>query len=283
MSGKLSQLNTLMQNVSKCDLCCREGQDQDIKKDKLLINLIAEKPISPRFGEIPSMYTDWASRLNAKIAIVLQDWGGVEDALSLRRHYQEQIRKKSLSAAVAWRQTVQNRPNPSPTHINIINFLKISATLEGLKLPHDFLDQIFFTNAVLCFRHGNTSGKDNIDLRRSIRNCCFQSKFLYEQLKIVQPSIVVALGEGALSSLCISSNVALTIQSVQSLRDGFKMIDYYDLSFRLVPALHPTSHIPKGWTKDKFQRKQIADYRFIWRALSHILGCSGDKLVSECF
>ena len=134
MSNKLSQLDAMMQKVAKCDLCCKEGPK--IKKEKLLRNFITEKPKGPRYGEIPSMYTDWAHRLDAKIAIVLQDWGSENEALALRREYENKIKQSSMNPAEAWRQTIRERPEhlSSDTHKNIIDFLKRSAELQKLQL-----------------------------------------------------------------------------------------------------------------------------------------------------
>ena len=107
MSDKLSQLGAMMQKVEKCDLCCKEGQG--IEEKRLLINFITKKPQGPRYGEIPSMYTDWANRLDAKIAIVLQDWGSKDEALDLRREYENKIKQSAMSPAEAWRQTIRER------------------------------------------------------------------------------------------------------------------------------------------------------------------------------
>src|SRR5215471_11646755 len=111
------------------------------------------------------MYTDWASRprLNAKIAIVLQDWGSRDEAIKLRHHYKRLMRTECLNRKKAWLKTVRDRPKPSPTHKRIPLYLRRSAKRQGLHLPDDFLDHIFFTNAVLCFRKGNSSAK-NINL-----------------------------------------------------------------------------------------------------------------------
>ena len=280
MRDKKTRLHEMMQDVSRCQLCCAKGSGAARTR---LINLIAKNPEAPRYGEIPSIYTDWASRLNAKIAIILQDWGSRDDALKLRHHYECLLRTESLSREKAWRRTVQYRPKPSPTHKRIPLYLKRSAEREGLQLPADFVDHLFFTNAVLCFRKGNSSGANNINLERSIRNCCFKRKFLKRQLQIVSPSIVVALGGGALRGLGLRKKISDVIRSAQSSPQGFLEREYEGLPLNIVAVLHPTARIPRGSTRKQQDDKQIEDYRYIWKALSHILRLKGAKLVSTYF
>jgi hypothetical protein len=222
---KLS-LDALMKEVAICQLCCSD--DSGITEKKRLRNIVAEKPSTLRYGEIPSHYTDWATRLDAKIAIVMEDWGLASDALKLRYYYEELLANSSLDSDQAWRETIENRPKPSPTHKKILKYLKSSAEAEGLFLPPDFLNYIFFTNAVLCFRRdGGPSDKSNIDLTKSLQNCCGNRKFLRQQLRIVGPTIVVALGQEAWQGLgrdgAIISNSSQKLLVVEYPEDGLRL------------------------------------------------------------
>ena len=157
-TAKSSALDVMMKEVANCRKCT--SAEGGIEEDKRLINLIAGRPKAPWYGEIPSHFTDWAYRyrLDTKIAMVMQDWGSADHpqfgALILRRDYEKFLKRRSLSREAAFRAIVQNRPpqHTSKTHNNLTSFLKNSAQKEGLSLPEDFLDHIYFTNAVLCFR-----------------------------------------------------------------------------------------------------------------------------------
>jgi hypothetical protein len=268
-TDKLSQLDAVMKEVAACQLCC--GESSAITEKKRLRNIISEKPYAPRYGEIPSHYTDWANRLNAKIVIVMKDWGRASDALKLRAYYEGLITNGSFSRDQAWRETVENRPNPSPTHKKINKYLKSSAEAESVFLPPDFLNHILFTNAVLCFRRdGGPSDKDNIDLPRSLENCCGRRKYLRRQLQIVSPTVVVALGQEAWQGLCRGGAINNSSQEFVELaypNDG--------LSINVVRTPHPVA-----WGPDE---SKINAYRLIWKALSHILGLQGEELVKKCF
>jgi uracil-DNA glycosylase len=279
MSDKLSQLDAMMRDVAACQLCCREGGE--IKKEKLLRNLIAEKPNGPRYGEIPSRYTDWAHRLDAKIAFVLEDYGSAHNAFEHRESYLRRITEESLSPEVAWRRTVEDRPHPSPSTLRIPVFLRQSAERQGLELPRDFLDGILFTNAVLCFRRaGNDSSKENIDWATSSRNCCTKRRFLRQQLQILGPSVVVAAGKKVLGVLGVrGTSIAEAVEDAhRSGAHGFSRVDYGGLSLNMVPVFHPAAR-----PKDRSADEQVESHRFIWRALSHILGLAGNELVRAVF
>jgi hypothetical protein len=284
MSEKASAFDAMMRRVAACDLCCNAVHG--IAPAKLLVNLIAEKPTAPRYGEVPTMFSDWTSRLDARLAMVLQDWGSIGAASSLRQHY-ENLTTASIfpmSREAAWRETVQHRPESlqSPSHRRLVRYLEESAELEGLRLPRAFCDDIFFTNAVLCFRRGEESGNGNIDLNGSIRRCCGQKGFLGEQLRIVNPKVVVAVGGWALRGLGIDDGIESVIRRTHERNpDGFCQVMRGGLTLNVVAVLHPTAH-PKKGQKD-FHEKQVGDYRCIWKALTRITGLAGEALVAACF
>jgi predicted transcriptional regulator len=272
-SDKLSQLDAIMKDIAACQLCC--SKDSEISEKKRLRNLIAEQTSAPWYGKIPSHYTDWATRLDAKIAIIMKDWGLAEDALKLRAYCEGLISSKLLSREQAWRETIENRPKPSPTHRKINKYMISSAEAENLHLPPNFLNHIFFTNAVLCFRcEGGPSDKDNIDLPMSLENCCGRRRYLRRQLRVVNPSVVIALGDDAWEGLYRDQAI------ISKSSYGFMEISYPDDGLRLnvVRAPHPTK-----WGKGISDTTKINDYRIIWKALSHILGLSAEKLVETCF
>ncbi len=200
--SKLSLLNAMMLDVQNCNLCCKASRD--IPSQKLLRNFIAEQPNGPLFGLVPSIWTDWARRLDAKIAIVGKDWGpwqGPKGIQQNRQRYKEQIERLGSDHDLQiWNALIERYNQEDGTSQNLIEYLENSALLANVSLPQGFIDNTFVTNAVLCARANgqNSSGSDNFDAVKSIRNCCSTRKFLYKQLDIVKPTLVVALGEGAL-------------------------------------------------------------------------------------
>lgn len=268
-----------MGEISECNLCCKKGQG--ITPQHLLKNLIAEKPEGPYHGGIPHLFTDWSNRLNAKIAVIGQDWGAEEEAILLRKRYEQIIENTSNYSSKIWQEEVRNRfPKESKTDNNIKSFFTESAKKEGLSLPDNFMDSIYFTNAVLCFRRGKIStGQTGIDLKRSYENCCFDRKFLKKQLDIVKPKIVITLGGWALWGLGRTGgwnslkSIMKSVRNTSSL--GNLTTEYDDLSLIVVPVYHPAARIDR--------QKQIEDYRHIWKSLSDTTGLSNRDIIETCF
>lgn len=317
MNGKLPLLNVLMQEVDRCELCCEHdrcdlgGPESNIQSSRCLRNLIYEYPNPSPWGGIPSMYTDWGNRLYAKIAIVMKDWGLADDALALRGHCTK-LANFGMSSRCAWITTVCDRPKPSPTHRNIIKYLRnslrcyVETSAPGARpsLPktpwlirltspgserHEeipFLDHLYFTNTVLCFkRWGEPTSRDNIDFPESKKHCCDEREFLRRQLEIVQPCVVVAVGEAA---RVFAEHVQPAISGLDRISDIVKdaqesprrywELTYRGLSLNVIPVFHPTAY-----PTDRNSDEQISDYGCIWRALERILDVSGTALVSTVF
>jgi uracil-DNA glycosylase len=282
MTNKLSMLDSTMQAISECDVCCRPGQG--IESDQLLRNFIAERPNGPRYGGIPHLFTDWANRLNAKIAVIGQDWGADAAAIDLRRIYEESVNGVPDDPAKIWRQMVKDRPGgPSKTDENLKKFFEESARLEHLHLPETFMDNLFITNAVLCLRKGSvSSGDKNINLERSTENCCLKRMFLRQLLEIVNPVIVVALGGWALWGLGRTGGWKPLKSIIPEIRRkypyGYVVNKYDGLSLNVVPVYHPAAQ-----PRHRKTEQQVEDYRFVWKSLSTVLHLSGDDLIKACF
>src|SRR5208337_4418007 len=127
------------------------------------------------------------------------------------------------------------------------------------------------------------SGGDKIDLTTSIKHCCREQNFLQEQLRIVSPSVVVALGDWALKGLGVPGSITKLMVKSQSSPEGYVRRNCEGLPLNIVPVRHPMWHIPKDWTIDQYHEKQTEHYRYIWKALSHILRLAGADLVAACF
>jgi hypothetical protein len=101
---------------------------------------------------------------------------------------------------------------------------------------------------------------------------------LRDQLSIVHPLVVVAGGVGVSRELGFNDGIGKTIKSVRENSPyGYKDILYHNMKLCVVPIFHPVA------SRNRTDEEQKEDYRFIWRALSHKLGLSGQALVDACF
>ena len=278
--GKASKLDLLMQRVKDCRLCC---EDTEILPKKRLINFIAERPNWPRYGGVPSIWTDWASRLDAKIVVIGKDWGPQSDVDKYRQQY-EQLSSLTGDKSKAWRRTIRSYTNNDDrSGQKLTEYLSESAKCVGLHLPPSFMDDVFVTNAVLCARQGNKySDKDYFDEEKSTSNCCCTQRFLQRQLEIVKPAVVVTLGKcrlWALGKMSKSKSLRRRIEEVHEAPPGYLRDD--ELGLSIVPVFHPAAYDDEesGRTNDK----QIEDYSYIWRALGDSLHLSGKNLIRACF
>ncbi len=121
-------------------------------------------------------WTDWQGDLDARMMIVGQDWG---DARTL------EIQKGKCN--------VDN----SATNRALMKLIQIA----GIKVDENNIGEknpdLFFTNAILCMKtNGGLAGKVK---SAWFRNCVRQ--FLMPLIEIVQPKVIVTLGEKATQSL----------------------------------------------------------------------------------
>ena len=280
---KSSLLDTMMQDVKECALCCKVGQG--IKSEKLLRNFIAERPHGPLYGGVPSMWTDWASRLEAKIVVVGKDWGTWNGPRGVNKHrqtYEERVRASGDDKDLAiWRKMIRKYGWEDNSSRNVIEFFMGSARFEGVELPEDFMGGVYVTNPVLCARANGTafSGSNNFDAVRSVNNCCDDKKFLKRQLEIVKPVIVVALGEVALRGLGLfEGSLHNTIESLHASDKFYISKNYYGLPLNVVPVYHPAAR-----PRDRTCLEQMQDYWFIWKALSDIIGIPIQSVIPLAF
>ena len=103
----------------------------------------------------------------------------------------------------------------------------------------------------MCARHGNNYRGNNINLKCSTLNC---KEFLFRQIEIVKPKIILALGYYPLYSLSniynfkIEENLTKTIEKYPIIE-----ID----NFIIIPLYHSVAQITK--------EKQLEQYKKIWQ------------------
>ncbi|MES2265243.1 MAG: uracil-DNA glycosylase family protein [Bacteroidota bacterium] len=114
---------------------------------------------------------------------------------------------------------------------------------------------IFVTNAVLC-NPRDDEGNNSTPIRSEILNC---SKYLQEQIDIINPKIVVTLGRVALESLNYISKHSLTLKdSVRTATKWYNRI--------LIPFYHPGQRA----MLHRSMANQRSDYQFLADTLKNL-------------
>lgn len=222
----------LIYNMSKCEKCISMHSKSNI--DCSLINIYENEKFAK---EIPSIWTDWYNRLDSEIMIIGQDWGPYSDMKKLHEKYLENPTKEN------WSRLIETEKNL--TKKQLTKYL-----VESSNGKINSINDIYITNAIMCARHGNNYRGNNINLKSSTLNC---KEFLYRQIEIVKPKVILTLGYYPLYSLSniydfkIEENLTKTIEKCP-------IIEIED--FVIVPLYHPVAQITK--------EKQLEQYKRIW-------------------
>lgn len=236
--SELTKLFCTMSNCSKCtNLISCKG------KDYSLVNIFKDKNF---YKNIPSIWTDWYTRLNSKIMLIGQDWGPYTDMKKFNKLYMDMTTKEN------WKKLIDQEK--SMTKKMLTNYLIKSAEQNSISIGSDFLDYIFITNAIMCARKGSNYRGNNINLKLSSSNC---SKFLQKQIEIIKPKIILTLGYYPLYSLAkiYKFNICPTLAENINLYGEFKVY-----SFLIVPLYHPVAQIKK--------EEQLKQYSKIWKYIN---------------
>ncbi len=224
---KKDSFKELLISMSKCDRCTNLTC-----KEKSLINIYSNIEFSTN---VPSIWTDWFNRLDAKIMVIGQDWGPFNDMKKLN-----ELLKDDKSN---WNELIESEK--SNTKKLLESYIKESSNNKYS------LNDTFITNAIMCARQGNNYRGNNINLKCSTLNC---KEFLLRQIEIVKPKIILTLGYYPLYSLSkiynfkIENNLTKTIEK-------YPIIKIKD--FIIVPLYHPVAQIKK--------ERQMEQYNRIWQ------------------
>lgn len=230
--NKVKLFDELMIDMSNCKKCISMYSKNNI--DCSLINIYNNIKFAK---EIPSIWTDWYNRLDSKIMVIGQDWGPFEDMKRLNKKYLENPTKEK------WIKIIDEEK--SLTKKQLTKYL-----LESSNGKITSIDAIYITNAVMCGRKGNNYRGNNINLKCSTLNC---KEFLFRQIDIVKPKVILTLGYYPLYSLSnilgfnIEKNLSKTIEK-------YPVIEIED--FIIVPLYHPVAQISK--------EEQLKQYYKIW-------------------
>lgn len=230
--NKVKLFDELMIDMSNCKKCISMYSKNNI--DCSLINIYNNIKFAK---EIPSIWTDWYNRLDSKIMVIGQDWGPFEDMKRLNKKYLENPTKEK------WIKIIDEEK--SLTKKQLTKYL-----LESSNGKITSIDAIYITNAVMCGRKGNNYRGNNINLKCSTLNC---KEFLFRQIDIVKPKVILTLGYYPLYSLSnilgfnIEKNLSKTIEK-------YPVVEIED--FIIVPLYHPVAQISK--------EEQLKQYYKIW-------------------
>ena len=120
----------------------------------------------------------------------------------------------------------------------------------------------------MCARQGENYRGNNIDLKKSTLNC---SKYLFRQIEIVKPKVILTLGYFPLLSL--SKIFGFDIE--KTLKETIlKSPEIVIKDFVIIPLYHPVAQVKK--------EEQLKQYRRIWKYIDlKILNNSEEGVKTE--
>ena len=227
---KIEEFNNLLKELRKCDSCINLGEE------KSLINIYNDYIFCTN---IPSIWTDWFNRLNSEIMIIGQDWGPYSDMKKLNN-----LLKTDKSN---WKELIESEKSNTKKMLN--EYIKTSSNNRYN------LDNIFVTNAIMCARKGSNYRGNDINLKKSTINC---SKYLLEQIEVVNPKVILTLGYYPLLSLSNIFNFKIcdTLKKTIENYPEIKINNYV-----IIPLYHPVAQIKK--------EEQMNQYKRIWKYVKY--------------
>ena len=176
---KEKQFEKLLSDMGKCNKCMNLKSNNG--NDYSLINIYQDLTFCTK---IPSIWTDWANRLDSKIMIIGQDWGPYNDMKKIYDLYKENPTENN------WNYLIEQEKSNTKKLLDY--YIKESSCNKYC------LDDLYITNAIMCARKGNNYRGNNINLKKSTYNC---SDYLLSQIEVVKPKVVLTLGYYPLLSL----------------------------------------------------------------------------------
>lgn len=222
----------LVERRKNCHLCIGLCNPYDIERYRHL-----DTEIGP--------WSQWQGNLDATLMIVGQDWGSVKF-----------LESKFLGGGA------EDRSNP--TNKRLVQLL----ANENIDIDWKWRgrnSRLFFTNAVLCLRSGasNMQGKPNKDWFKN----CVSENFLREQIKIVNPKVVVGLGRLAFDSILRSFGLqsafpsSITLSEIVQDKSGVKL---GTTRARAFAVYHCGA---AGWNINRTEQQHYHDWKRIRKVL----------------
>lgn len=228
--GKREEFRELIDELGNCSYCVNFKL-----RDKSLINIYKNVDFCT---SIPSIWTDWLNRLDSKVMIIGQDWGSYCD---MKRLNKELNKDKSN-----WKELIE--AEKSNTKKLLDYYIRESSNNKYN------LDDMYITNAIMCARQGSNYRGNNIDLRKSTLNC---SKYLFRQIEIVRPKVILTLGYYPLMSLANIFDFKID-KTLKETIENNSLIEVNN--YVIIPLFHPVAQIRKS--------EQLERYKIIWKYIN---------------
>lgn len=211
------------------------------KKCSLCHGLYNPQAINPAqdVNEI-GFWSSWQGSLNARIMVVGQDWADV--SIYLKEGSKED--------------------DTNPTNRNLITlFNSIGVSVKPPSLKEKNPD-LFFTNAILCLKKGDKKMQEPTR-KEWYQNC--DRHFLKPLIELVQPQVVIALGEKATNGMlhAYSKKTFSGFLDAVEIEDGIRLSE----KTRLFPVYHCGR---RGVNCNRNMDEQLADWVKIERYLNAI-------------
>ena len=227
---KREEFRELISELGNCSYCVNFKLS-----DKSLINIYKDVEFCT---SIPSIWTDWLNRLDSKVMIIGQDWGPYCD---MKRLNKELNKDKSN-----WKELIE--AEKSNTKKLLDYYIRESSNNKYN------LDDMYITNAIMCARQGSNYRGNNINLKKSTLNC---SKYLFRQIEIVRPKVILTLGYYPLMSLANIFDFKID-KTLKETIENNSLIEVNN--YVIIPLFHPVAQIRKS--------EQLERYKIIWKYIN---------------
>ncbi len=248
-ADKLAAYNALVRDVFACPKldACNAGLPPEMQLEKC-----------PDCEEI-NLWSYWQggrSNLDAKILLVGQDWGCFRPRFTLGAD-----RKAHPDWKIYYRECDGSKKSETDrTLCELFAELGYDIATDGddERYPGDLRD-LFFTNLVLCYRCGNTSG----GFQKTWRDNC--GEYFRRLVQIIQPRVILCLGQAVYNGVAAVAGCPEVDHSYGQLVEGgpYEM-DFEGTSSWVFPLFHPGNYGTfnrGGRDKGKGKQLQIEDWR----------------------
>lgn len=117
-------------------------------------------------------------------------------------------------------------------------------------------DDVYITNLVKCF----VAAGQSLD-RRWVESC---RPYLMEQIRIINPHVIITLGADSSRSLCdLAGNIPMNKMRGQAL--------YYSKETMIVPTYHPSYLLRKGGVKSEAYKDVLQDFDLAKKCLIEMI------------
>ena len=261
LSDKQKRYIDLVHKIKNCHICEKIKMPTYIEGGECLLNDfhgIRDEETDVR--NLDSLYVNrwncWQGSLDAKIMLIGQDFGNVPELNEYPDSKFDQTIETKADAMKIWK---------SPTDANLYElFMKVFHINIAKKN-----DNLYFTNLACCYRKNKTTG--------SVNDTWFYicaSNFMRELIEIIQPKVIIALGEKVFNALgyCAESEIrCLDCDDEKQMRKWkfSDIVESHDFVLRLfgkenmeIPVF-PVYHTGSNSNINRPMEKQLKDWNRI--------------------